>query len=339
MELNEQITLIKGPNGSGKSSLLEAMHYASLLKSFRTSTIDELIATGNEAFFMKLQLLNAGNEHELQVGYSKEKRSIKVDGSPVKSYKELVSHFRAITVIEDDIGIVTGAPEYRRTFLDNALLLADSSYAQKLSQYRKVLKQRNSFLMQQTYGAQADELYTVLTEQLWYRAQDLRADRQSYLVQLEAAVNALINQFLSDTGSAVQFSYQAQDDSDTSPEAWMSLYKTKEQYARRTLFGPHIDDITIILGDKASRKYASRGQQKLIALLLKVAQFTLLQMPVVFALDDFMTDFDDYRLQALLQLLISFDAHIVFTVPLQDSPLSHYLSAYRYDSITLSNNL
>jgi len=340
VDFNEQLSLIKGPNGSGKSSILEAMHYASLLKSFRTSNIEELIATGSEttrpeAFFMRLDLLTEGNAHDLQIGYSPEKRNIKLDNAPVKNYKELVSHFRAITVIEDDIGIVTGAPEYRRTFLDNALALTDSSYPKKMALYRKILKQRNSFLSQQEYGPSSSDLYEVLTEQLWYVAQDIRSDRQAYLLLLEAEVNMLIERFLSDTGKLIQFTYTCQEDSDSSPAVWMAAQQQRERYARRTLFGPHIDDVTIVLGDKLSRRYASRGQQKLIALLIKIAQFTLLKTPVVFALDDFMTDFDDYRLQALLNLLITLNAHVIFTVPLKDSALAQYLSSYKHDLITL----
>jgi DNA replication and repair protein RecF len=124
------LVLLEGANGSGKTSLLEALHYACYLRSFRTRTTQELIQFGSTAFSLQVELAGqAEGTTKLTMGYAAAvqdgapKRLVKVDGAPVHSYKDLVSLYRVVTMTDDDLLLITGLPEVRRSFLDAAITL------------------------------------------------------------------------------------------------------------------------------------------------------------------------------------------------------------------------
>ena len=108
----------------------------------------------------------------------------------------------------------------------------------------------------------------------------------------------------------------------------------------RSLFGAHLDDILITFHDKRSKQYASRGQQKLIVLLIKIAQIKELlrqKGPAVFLLDDFMTDFDEQRIRQLVTVLRGLDIQLIFTTPLSSHILHSELAAHGAQTIKLSH--
>ncbi len=108
----------------------------------------------------------------------------------------------------------------------------------------------------------------------------------------------------------------------------------------RSLFGAHLDDFAIKLQDVKSKHYASRGQQKLIALLLKIAQIQELSAQkggVIFLLDDFMTDFDAARAQIFLDILFSLKGQLIFTTPVKEGVLTCKLDSHGAQRISLTD--
>lgn len=326
------LTIIEGPNGSGKTSILEALHYACYGKSFRTSSSEELVRHDSDTCFIKI-LINQGTEqHTIQIGLSEDKRAIKIDGQKIVAYKELIKHYRSITITEDDILIVKGAPEFRRTFLDQALLLHQPEYAPLLKLYRRVLKQRTALLLSDTGWNQ--ESYILWTEKLWDLAAQVSAYRIQFLEVVEQEIKDLINQFFPEL-SSVQLSYKSAIAFIT-VEQWIDSQQARERQSGRTLFGPQIDDFEITYGGTLAKTYASRGQQKLLAVLLKVAHCFLLNQQVIVLLDDFMTDFDDTRVYALIDLFLQKQVHLICTVPSKKSALALYLETRGAELLELS---
>lgn len=336
---DHQTALIVGPNGSGKSSLIEALSYACYLKSFRTSSMGELIKHESEGFFIKIITEQAGIERTITIGYTGNDRLIKVDGQEVTSYRDLISQYRVVTVTEDDIAIIKGAPEVRRTFIDQACMLNNPDYAKLHARYRRILKQRNELLASQWHG----EFYELLTEQLWKLADEMSAERIRYLEALEKQVRHSFATCGID--KEVQLRYKT-NRADHDAQSWMREHQARERALRRSLCGPHLDDIEIVMtdtrskngaaGQGAARQYASRGQQKLLALALKLSQFSLLG-PSLCLLDDFMTDFDTIHARAVLTLLQSAQEHTIFTVPTADSHLERMLADRPHDMVRLTH--
>ncbi len=334
IEIDNQIVLIEGENGVGKSSLLEALYYACYLRSFRTHTPKELITFGKDNFFVRINLDTTHNNHhfchEIQVGFSGNKRLVKVDKKAIKSYKELLHHYRVISLSEDDLALVKGSPQIRRSFIDQAILLHDADFIHNIRDFRQVLENRNSLLMRKKTNG---EMYNIWTEQLWNKSRFIQKKRQQRLQFFEQSVNDLIGIYF-DSQFRIAFSYKPKKMRAEHDDSYAVFLRDNPNLMNdecrfgRSLFGVHLDDFVITLQDKKSKQYASRGQQKLIVLLIKIAQVQQLvdkHGSVILLLDDFMTDFDLERAQILLAILNNLPVQIIFTSPVKNSLLGQHL--------------
>ncbi len=343
IDLNSRIVLIYGANGTGKTSLLEALYYGCYLRSFRTHLSRDLIALGQESFFVKFLIHNGSQDnvvdHTIQIGFANNKRLVKVDNKTTVSYKDLLSYYRVVSLTEDDLKLIQDGPEERRAFLDQALLLNDAVYVTKMREYRVVLENRNALLQHQNIDQEA---YFIWTKKLWEYTATIQSLRKQFLLEMETSVNQMLHEYI-DKNLFLSFSYQAKKGSDSPFDLFWQTNHTdlmrQELHFKRTLFGAHIDDFSITLEGKRSRAYASRGQQKMIVLLIKIAQIRqLLQKnePIIFLLDDFMTDFDLERGKALLSALFGLKCQLIFTSPRLDSALESTLRAVQADFKTVS---
>jgi len=338
IDLDNRIVLICGANGTGKTSLLEALYYGCYLRSFRTHLSRDLIALGKESFFVKF-LIRDGLEnnlvdHTIQIGFAHNKRLVKVDNKTTVSYKDLLSYYRVVSLTEDDLKLIQDGPEERRAFLDQALLLNDASFISRMREYRVVVENRNALLQHSSIDKEA---YFIWTKKLWEHTAAIQEVRKSLLLQLQAEANIMLHHYI-DENVSLSFVYQAKKNSDLAfDDFWDKNNKDlirSEEHFKRSLFGAHVDDFNIILEGKKSRTYASRGQQKMIVLLVKIAQIKQLTQkngPIIFLLDDFMTDFDVERGKALLSALFELNCQLIFTSPRRDSALESALLAANTD--------
>ena len=325
-----RVVIIEGPNGSGKSSVLEAIHYGCYLRSFRTHVHRELIPFGAEHFFFKIgffQEQTATND-TIQVGYSpSEGKVVKYNQQAIGTYKDLVSSFRIVTLSADDITLIQGAPELRRDFLNYALMLSDPGLLSLFKNYKSVLAQRNSLLFKTARaGGSFPKEFEVWTESLYRYAQEISMHRITYLSSLETELNELLKTYFGPSFS-VSFIYQPCN---------ITLGHTFEQFKGasdmifhreleqgRSLFGAHLDDVSIFFQDKRARLYASRGQQKLLVLLIKIAQLKALCAHGeggVLLLDDFVTDFDSVKVGQALEVIKSLKFQIFVSSPIDTTP-------------------
>ncbi len=329
-DTDSRIVVVEGHNGSGKSSLLEAIHYACYLRSFRTHLNRDLMQLGQDFFFIDVeyQPANASISDNIQVGFSvKEGKVVKLNQRPVQSYKELIEQFRVVTLAADDLELINGAPDLRRDFLNYAMALKDPSVLAVLKHYRHVLEQRNALLVRGVYASQPTDEWRVWTEQLWDAAQKVQGLRRIYLQELEDAVNTLLRDYFADAtpdGMTVSFTYQAKGlhDEENFKGFWEQY--THKQFAqecdwRRSLFGAHLDDFQVVFQQKKARMFASRGQQKLLVLLIKMAQLQQLSQqgePGVLLLDDFMTDFDHNNVTRCITALKNLKYQLFLSTPI-----------------------
>lgn len=309
------IILIEGSNGSGKSSLLEALHFACYLKSFRTHLPRELIKFSEKNFTLKVQGIANDSEIDMQepwdltIGFSEGKRNVLLNKKKATSYKELLETYRIVSITEDDLNLIKGSPDQRRSFMDQSIFLINPEHAQLLKEYRKVLKQRNALLASVNCNRLS---YDIWTEKLNQLTNEVQKARTSFLSSAEKHVNNIIKKFFNDAFTVSLHYKSKKEDQD--------LFE-KEKILKRSLFGAHLDDFLILYNEKQSKRYASRGQQKLAAVLLKSAVASLIKKRIIFALDDFMTDFDEEKIKQLLNFFKIITPQLFITTPLRSDLL------------------
>lgn len=340
LDFNKPITLIIGPNGTGKTSILEAFHYLCYLKSFKAHGPKDLIQLQAEGFSITMNLATPHAFDVLYISCTDTKKSVLLNQKPVSSFKELYNVYKAISITEDDLTIIQGAPSIRRSFIDQIVTLNNPAYVSFLRKYRQILNNRNALLASNRYD---QESYNIWSEQLFSLSLLIQQERQKLIDLIFIEASALLYDIL---GPQYTFSisYKPTNYSFTLFSnfkdfvAHHSNLPNQEYAQRRSLFGIHLDDYNIIFQEKSSRIYASRGQQKLIIFLLKLAQLQLIHKAgheAVFLIDDFMTDFDESKIKALLPLITRLANQVIITSPIDNGPLVNQLFALESHIISL----
>lgn len=345
-DFSNKIVAIEGRNGSGKTSILEALHYACYLKSFRTSTSKDLVSDQESHFFLQVDFEDSLFEKaasNLQVGFTKNTKLVQINQKSISSYKDVISHYRIISSNEEDIGLVSGAPELRRAFLQHYLMLCDFNYLNLMRNFRKILQNRNNLLQNLSFSS-IDEI-KVWTEQMWEQSKIIQQIHKNFLIELSSQINNLLNIHFKEESLAcsIEFSYQSRKikDEQDFDEFWQDFKDVtlqEEGRFKRSLFGVHLDDFTIIFKNKNARSFASRGQQKLVVFLSKIAQSNLLlekNLPVVMLLDDFLTDFDEKITKIAFEILQEISCQIFITMPLKSPIFSNFLNKFDVQQISL----
>ncbi|RTL06556.1 DNA replication/repair protein RecF [Candidatus Dependentiae bacterium] len=313
-DIDAPLIIIEGGNGTGKTSLIEALYFASHVRSFKTAHVENIIMQNEQAFFLKLCF----NENTfLYIGVEKKKKIIKINQKTVKSLTEINENINAISIVETDIQIIQGGPSDRRFFLDQTLVLLDDQLVSEFKKLKIVLKNRNDFLSQRI---QNKTLYDILTEQLFACSLKIQLKRHELLECLAFQINKLISEFNLSI-KTVSFAYNPKIDTTDKNNAFEKInnYKNNEYMQCRSLFGAHLDDFSILCGNFDTRKQCSRGQQKLLTILLKISAAKLYSRRndnIIFLIDDFITDLDETNIRLVMNMLCSLKCQLIFTTPL-----------------------
>lgn len=305
------VNLLVGKNAQGKTNLLEAIFYASVGKSFRTSADEEMIRFGADLFEISLDYADSAREQNLTVRLLKGKRR-RIEHNKVRLAKvsDALGLFRTVLFCPEHLSIVKDGPGERRNFLDVAVSQLYPAYLQSLQRYNKALKQRNQLLR----NAEEDPETFRGTIELWSaelarEAAVISGYRARYCKRLDPAVKSIFAEMTSG-GEVPELVYDPslhRDDGDFENAAAVeAAYFEKlmnnherEIAAGSTLWGIHKDDIAINLCQKPARMFASQGQQRSMALAIKLAEGTICEevcreMPA-YLLDDVFSELDSAR--------------------------------------------
>ncbi|MCK6565931.1 MAG: DNA replication/repair protein RecF [Dehalococcoidia bacterium] len=341
ISLDRGLNLFVGDNAQGKSNLLEAIYLLSTLRSSRASSDADLVRRdiiGSEFPVARLECQvdrSAGNLH-LEVAIvgrttdasHRAGKRVRVNGVPRRA-SDAVGQLCAVLFSTLDIEIVAGPPLLRRRYLDMMISQVDRGYLRAMQRYAKVLQQRNSLLKRvQAREASAGEL-NFWDQELAHAGgiiMKARADALGSLVP-EAAHQM---QRLSDGQESLHLTYRPSlgglDDSSLPIDEteWiarmlkaLTVLRGREIGAGATIIGPHRDDVTIEIDGMPADAYASRAQQRIAALSLRLAEASYLRNvlgddPVVL-LDDVLSELDARRRKGVLEFFDNFQQTIVTT--------------------------
>jgi len=301
-----------------------------------------MLAHGEESFSIKLHVDEGGllpSDHEIQIGFVGKRRSVKLNQHAICSYKELMEAYRVITITEDDLGLITGGPEVRRAFVDTALILGNPLFTKTLADLKRIVGQRTSLIAQKNSNR---ELFELWTQQLWEKSRYIQQERIALLAKIEEQAQKLIQEMFNGAYTLTIYYRPKMDLKGDSFEEWFAahpLLYEHEMTMGRSLFGAHLDDFVIKFQDNHSKIYASRGQQKLLVMLIKMAQVNEIvstKGPVILLLDDFLTDFDRKRAELCLNALTGMHGQIILTTPIASDWLSGMIETLGGQRIVLT---
>ena len=305
LDLNPSISIFIGRNGEGKTNIIESILYLSFLSSHRVSQNPPLLNLGSEQAIIRAEIErdNRTLQVDLEINVNKANRA-RLNHNPTKSQREILGALQVIYFSPEDLDLVRGEPTHRRDFLDKLLITRAPRLAGVISDYDRVVKQRNTLLKTRA----PENALTPWTEQLINLGAQLSAERISLVEALNPYVSA--NYANLNEVKPASISYKSSTGGlTTNTEVNLQILTERQLEVSRqeiergvSLIGPHRDDLHLQLGDFPAKGYASHGESWSMAISLRIGSYNLLKSEgaePVLILDDIFAELDTTRRQQL----------------------------------------
>lgn len=305
LDFSSSYNLIYGHNGSGKTSLLEAIYVLGHGKSFRGVRNQSLIQHGQEDFVLYGEaLLDDRATHHIGIEKTLFRTKIKINGLRQENSSELASYFPIILVNPDSYDLIEEGPSIRRQFLDWGLFHVEQLFHEQWCIFNRCLKQRNAALKQGDPEITCRSWDSLLIE----NGNQITQSRAEYLKALTPWFEKLL-QFLN-YPYEVQLEFFQGWDMDLSFVAALQQNFQRDCILGYTSIGPQRADIILKVNSKDAAEILSRGQEKLLVSILRLAQGLLLEEKTgkqsIYLLDDLASELDHQRREQLYLLLDMF---------------------------------
>ena len=308
VELPPGLTAFLGRNGQGKSNLLEAVAYLATLESFRGAPADALVRRGCQSAVVRGQVDVDGREQLIEAEINLAGRNrVQVNRQRLQRTRDLVEALRVTVFAPDDLELLKGGPQVRRSYLDTALVMERPALDSVRTDFEKALRQRNALLKQ--CKGRLDEA-AALTLDVWdhklaQAGEELTTRRRDLADRLGPVTTRAYRDVAGETAE-VALVYMS-DWVDRGLAAALADSRPDDVRRGTTLVGPHRDDLLVLLNDMPSRTHASQGEQRSLALGLRLGVHRLVTdragVPPVLLLDDVFSELDPVRSAALLAAL------------------------------------
>ena len=314
IELNDGINVIYGENAQGKTNVLEGIYLFARGKSFRAFKDKELVKFDKSTAYVKMDFSNKNDSVLLGAEISKSLPK-KFYRNKIKLNKtsEIIGEFRAVLFCPSHLGIIKDAPAVRRKFLDVAISQLRPVYIKMMTRYNQVLEERNAILKMMPEERQNNlELMDIYSEELASLCADIADIRNEYIKKLDYWVKIFFDE-MTNGREAPKITYESNanendfESRELLKNRYLSLLKNNKDRELRygaTLFGIHKDDLKIEINGRDSRLYSSQGQQRSLALAMKMAEGEISREQKgeypVFLFDDVLSELDDNRKSYIL---------------------------------------
>lgn len=303
ISFDEGTNILFGDNAQGKTNILEAAYMSGTTKSHKGSRDKEMIRFGEEEAHLKTVVVRGGREYQIDMHLKKNRaKGIAIDKVPIKKASELFGILNIVFFSPEDLNIIKNGPAERRRFLDSELCQLDRIYLSDLTNYNKILAQRNKLLKDMIYRPSLSDTLPVWDMQLIETGKKIIRRRKQFVDELREIVSD-IHYRISGGKEELFLKYEPNID-DIFFEDELSRAKEKDKKLCQTSVGPHRDDLLFSIGGVDIRKYGSQGQQRTSALSLKLSEIELVKQSIsdtpILLLDDVLSELDSNRQNYLL---------------------------------------
>lgn len=303
---DEVTNILYGDNAQGKTNILEAAYVSGTTKSHKGSRDKEMIRFDQTESHIKTLVEKNEKEYQIDIHLKKNKaKGIAINKVPIKKASELFGILNIIFFSPEDLNIIKNGPAERRRFIDAELCQLDKIYLSDLTNYNKILNQRNKLLKDLYFNPSLKETLPVWDMQLVNYGKKIIARRNQFIMELNEVVHD-IHHKISGGREEMVIKYEPNIE-DIFFEDELIRAKEKDLKYAQTSVGPHRDDLKISVGDIDVRKFGSQGQQRSCALSLKLSEIKLVEQTIhdkpVLLLDDVLSELDHNRQNYLLQAI------------------------------------
>lgn len=313
---SDGVNLLWGQNAQGKSNMLEGVYFFARGKSFRGAKEKELIRFGENTASLSLEFRKERDTFPVVLDAvipSAGKKALSRNGGKLNTMRDMIGDFRAVLFCPAHLTLVSGGPALRRSFMDIALCQLYPAYLDSFSRYKRILFQRNALIKdcQLRKSSPSKDIWEVYAQQMATYGADIAGRRYEYMTKLDAFVKDLFYQMTSGAEEpSLIYKSEAVIEGETDENAlFRSLTENIDREIKygATLFGIQKDDISIKLNGREARLFASQGQQRSLALSMKLSEGEMSreiggEYPV-FLLDDVLSELDGVRRNFVLSKL------------------------------------
>ncbi|UCE88666.1 MAG: DNA replication/repair protein RecF [Pseudomonadota bacterium] len=295
------LNLVVGANASGKTSLLEAIHFLGLGRSFRTRSAREVIQWGGDALRVVGRIAQAAGGTTV-VGVERDRGALRarVAGSPARNAAALAEYLPVQILTPESHKLIAEGPRFRRQFLDWGVFHVEQNFLSAWQDYHRALQQRNAALRRGEGERSLDQWERVLVTE----GERLDGMRDRYLKILQPHVDVVSEQLL---GVSPGLDYSPGWQRGEALEEVLRTQRMRDRERGHTGSGPHRADLKVTWHDMEARTVLSRGQLKLVVAALRLAQVALLRektgQGVVWLVDDLAAELDATHRGRLMGLL------------------------------------
>lgn len=313
IELLDKINIIVGDNAVGKTSIAESVYLLSCCKSHRTNSDNDILKKGKDFYTLIADVvLNPKESDNIKLCFDGKGKKVLKNEKLYPNLSDYIGYIHSVIFCPEDLKLINGEPSLRRRFLDLYISQIDKDYLISLIKYKKILKNRNEYLKKSFENVDLIYLETI-TNALINEGKIIIDKRKEYINRLNDHFNDVIA-VISGNEECGKLVYNP----NVSVENFQSKMKEnleKDLIMQTTLFGPHKDDMEILIDNEKASVFASQGQQRTLALALKLAQAYVVKKKserIIIILDDVFAELDKKRQNNIIKIL-NYDCQIIIT--------------------------
>jgi DNA replication and repair protein RecF len=309
-DLSPQVNIFVGQNAQGKTNVIESILLLAVGKSHRTNKDAELIRFESESALLQAVIERADRTLRLDLRLFGRGKKGRINGVEKRKMSDFVGTLNVVMFAPEDLQLIKGGPAQRRRFLDVEIGQVSPHYLYNLSQYQKVLAQRNNLLKDIAKKGTGEDLLAIWDEQLIAYGAKVIQKRLEFTAKLEAFakdIHSRISGGKEELSFCYENSFEWSVDQDLEETFRQELQRKKKQDILRgtTSVGPHRDDLKVRIDGRAVDTFGSQGQQRTASLSMKLAEIELIRAEVgeypVLLLDDVLSELDSQRQMHLIE--------------------------------------